>query len=207
MAIPMEPACDGTTRAPTEAERQQASAEWVNNMYDSRLGCILALPASDKAHTDLATDVSVRGANGAKGLIHPEFRIYIGYDAKEDVAYEVCRQSILKHASVPVHIVPIRQKDLREGGLYSRQREPTESTEFSFTRFLTPYLAGYMGWAMFVDCDFLYTADIKELVEQINDKYAVMCVKVSCGIPIQTRVLPNLCRSNPKLTRSHTFCP
>ncbi|RZC73943.1 hypothetical protein C5167_049426 [Papaver somniferum] len=59
--------------------------------------------------------------------------------------------------------------DLRTSGLYWRERGPTESTEFSFSRFLTPYLANYEGWAMFVDCDFLYTTDIKELTELIDD--------------------------------------
>ncbi|GAQ89896.1 Nucleotide-diphospho-sugar transferases superfamily protein [Klebsormidium nitens] len=151
--------------------------DWERLLFESRLGSVLVLPASSSPETDRAVDVSMRGAKGAKALIHPEFRIFIGYDAKEDVAFQVCKQSILKHASVPVHIVPIKQKDLRDGGLYTRLRDPTESTEFSFTRFLTPYLAGYMGWAMFVDCDFLYTADIKQLTELIDDKYAVMCVK------------------------------
>ncbi len=39
-----------------------------------------------------------------------------------------------------------------------------------------PHLAGYRGWALFCDCDFLFLADIKRLVELIDDRYAVMCV-------------------------------
>lgn len=104
------------------------------------------------------------------------FKIFIGYDPREDVAYEVCRYSILKRSSIPVEVVPIKQSDLRKSGLYWRERGKLESTEFSFSRFLTPYLANYDGWAMFVDCDFLYLADIKELVDLVDDKYAVMCV-------------------------------
>ncbi|KAG1359122.1 protein CDI [Cocos nucifera] len=104
------------------------------------------------------------------------FKVFVGYDSREDVAFEVCRHSLLKHASVPVEVIPLKQPALRAAGLYSRERDPTESTEFSFTRFLTPYLTGYRGWAMFVDCDFLYTADIKELIDLIDDRYAIMCV-------------------------------
>ncbi|KAM0046388.1 putative nucleotide-diphospho-sugar transferase [Helianthus debilis subsp. tardiflorus] len=31
---------------------------------------------------------------------------------------------------------------------------------------------------MFVDCDFLYLGDIKELFDLADDKYAVMCVQI-----------------------------
>ncbi|KAL5979589.1 hypothetical protein ACLOJK_019495 [Asimina triloba] len=93
-----------------------------------------------------------------------------------EIHYEVCRYSILKRASIPVEVIPIKQSELRSKNLYWRERSPTESTEFSFSRFLTPHLANFEGWAMFVDCDFLYTADIKELSQFADDKYAVMCV-------------------------------
>ncbi|KAI4329288.1 hypothetical protein L6164_021571 [Bauhinia variegata] len=105
------------------------------------------------------------------------FKVFVGYDPAEDIAYEVCKYSILKRASIPVEIIPIKQSKLREKGLYWRERGKVESTEFSFTRFLTPYLAGYDGWAVFVDCDFLYLADIKELGDLVDDKYAIMCVQ------------------------------
>ncbi|KAM7278908.1 hypothetical protein ACFE04_006042 [Oxalis oulophora] len=110
-------------------------------------------------------------------VVAKPFKIFVGYDTKEDIAYEVCRHSILKRSSIPVEITPIIQEDLRKNGLYSRERGNLESTEFSFTRFLTPYLANYQGWAMFVDRDFLYLADIKELTDLIDDQYAIMCVQ------------------------------
>lgn len=109
------------------------------------------------------------------------FRVFVGYDPREHEAYEVCRRSLLRHASVPLDVRPVRQPDLRAAGLYWRARGPTESTEFSFTRFLTPYLAGYRGWALFVDCDFLYLADLAELLACVPaadaDRLAVVCVK------------------------------
>ncbi|KAL5701961.1 hypothetical protein ACHQM5_027239 [Ranunculus cassubicifolius] len=107
----------------------------------------------------------------------PVFKIFIGYDPREEQAYQVCHYSLLKHSTIPIEITPIIQSDLRSSNIYTRNRDPTESTQFSFTRFLTPYLANFNGWAMFVDCDFLYLTDIKELRDLIDDKYAVMCVK------------------------------
>ncbi|TYH60178.1 hypothetical protein ES332_D08G275600v1 [Gossypium tomentosum] len=77
------------------------------------------------------------------GDLSKPFKIFVGYDPREDLAYEVCRHSILKRSSVPVEITPIVQSDLREKGLYWRERNKLESTEFSFSRFLTPYLANY----------------------------------------------------------------
>lgn len=105
------------------------------------------------------------------------FRFFVGYDTREDLAYEVCRYSILKRSSIPVEIIPIKQSQVRDQKLFWRERNKLESTEFSFTRFLTPYLAGYQGWAVFVDCDFLYLSDVKELYDLIDEKYAVMCVQ------------------------------
>ncbi|KAF4380338.1 hypothetical protein F8388_024631 [Cannabis sativa] len=105
------------------------------------------------------------------------FKIFVGYDPREDIAYQVCRHSLLKHSSIPLQIIPIVQSQLRDKSLYWRQRNQLESTEFSFTRFLTPYLADYQGWAMFVDCDFLYLSDIKQLVDLLDDKFALMCVQ------------------------------
>src|SRR5882672_7482851 len=91
-------------------------------------------------------------------------QVYVGYDPREAVAYETLAHSIERHSSVPVSIKPLVQKELRDAGLYTRQRGPTESTEFSLTRFLVPALSGYQGWSLFMDCDMLCRADIAGLV-------------------------------------------
>lgn len=105
-----------------------------------------------------------------------KLKVFVGFDSREELAYEVCRHSLLKRATVSLEIIPLKLQNLAKQGVYSRPRDPTESTEFSFTRFLTPFLAGFEGWALFVDCDFLYTADLRELVELIDGQHAVMCV-------------------------------
>ncbi len=104
------------------------------------------------------------------------FRVFVGWDPTEAIAYDVCRYSINARASVPVEVRPIKLSELRAQGLYYRTGDPLASTEFTYSRFLTPYLSGYEGWTLFCDCDFLWLADIAELIELADDRYAVMCV-------------------------------
>ena len=102
-------------------------------------------------------------------------RIFIGYDENETVAYHVLAHSIIANATQPVTISPLRKESFRS--FYVRERSNIESTDFSFTRFLVPYLCDYEGWAMFMDCDMVNTADIAELWAMRDDTFSVMCVK------------------------------
>jgi hypothetical protein len=102
-------------------------------------------------------------------------KVFIGYDENETVAFHVLAHSIMRHASKPVEIVPVVKSHM--SAFYTRERSNIESTDFSFTRFLAPYLCDYKGWAIFTDCDMLVTADIAELWALRDDKYAVMCAK------------------------------
>ena len=104
------------------------------------------------------------------------FPVYVGWDSREDIAYQVCRHSLVSRASVPVDVVPIKQDELRAEGHYTRPVDPLASTEFTYTRFFVPFLTGYQGWALFCDCDFLWLADIKGLTDLLDDRYALMCV-------------------------------
>ena len=105
------------------------------------------------------------------------FKIFIGWDSREDIAYQVAKKSIEDHASIPVEIIPLKQHELRKMGVYTRPKDKLASTEFTFTRYLVPYLADYEGWALFIDCDFLFLDDVAKLVEQIDDSYAIMCAQ------------------------------
>lgn len=101
-------------------------------------------------------------------------KVYVGHDSREDIAWQVCRHSILRHAP-DVEVYPLKQEPLRELGLYTRPADNGAATEFSLTRFLTPYLAAYDGWSVFVDCDFLFTADIRRVVD-LAPRHAAICV-------------------------------
>jgi lipopolysaccharide biosynthesis glycosyltransferase len=104
-------------------------------------------------------------------------RVFIGWDSREDIAYQVARSSLLKNASIDVEVTPIKLADLVERGLYARDIDPLASTEFTYSRFLTPCLAGYEGWALFVDCDFLFFGDVAELAKHQRPELALACVK------------------------------
>jgi len=109
-------------------------------------------------------------------LAQAPFRSYVGWDSREDIAYQVCRHSLLRRASVPVTVIPLKQEELRARGLYRRSPDPLASTEFTYTRFLVPHLAGFRGWALFSDCDFLWLEDVAQLIDLASEEYAVMCV-------------------------------
>ena len=104
-------------------------------------------------------------------------KVFIGWDSREDIAYQVAKQSIEMHSTIPVDIQPLKQKELRRDGWYTREVDKLASTEFTFTRFLLPELCNFEGWALFIDCDFVFKNDIKELFDQIDDNYALMCAQ------------------------------
>lgn len=102
-------------------------------------------------------------------------RVFIGWDEREAVAFHVLAHSIHRHASRPVSIAPVMLSQLR--GVYTRAPNPLASTEFSFSRFLTPWLCGYEGWAIFTDCDMLVRDDIEKLWSLRDERFAVQVVK------------------------------
>lgn len=118
-------------------------------------------------------------------------KVFVGWDSREDVAYKVCKYSILRNTSVDVDVHPLKHKHLRKQGCFYRPwyidpstGNPIDamdlrpfSTEFSHTRFLVPFLCQYKGWALFMDCDMIFQGDIKDLFAKCDNKYAVMCVR------------------------------
>lgn len=121
--------------------------------------------------------------------MNEQYRIFIGYDPREQEAFDVCSKSIARRASSPLRIERLGLDDLRSRNLYYREwrSEGNQrydlvdgkpfSTDFSFSRFLVPRLCDYSGWALFVDCDFLFLEDVAELFAHRDEKYAVMVVK------------------------------
>lgn len=104
-------------------------------------------------------------------------RIFVGYDSREDIAWQVCRASILRHSAPDLEIRPLKLTTLRTAGLYYRH-DDRATTEFSLTRFLTPHLsAAQNGWSIFVDCDFLFTTDIRNVLSHVSQDNAVHVVQ------------------------------
>lgn len=103
-------------------------------------------------------------------------KIFLGWDSREDIAYQVAKYSA-ERRSRNVEVIPLKQKELRESGLYWRDIDKLAATEFTFTRFLIPELTNYTGWALFADCDIIFQENPDELFKLTDDRYAVMCAK------------------------------
>lgn len=95
-------------------------------------------------------------------------KIFIGFDAREAVAYHVCCQSILEKASIPVSFHPITLKDQRGG-----------SNSFTFSRYEVPFRCDFTGWALFLDGDMVVDVDIAQIWDwkRANFNKAVSVVK------------------------------
>jgi hypothetical protein len=107
-----------------------------------------------------------------------KLQVFVGWDPREDIAWEVCRHSILTRTDPKkVTVTPLVQAELRANGLYTRDIDARAATEFSLTRFLTPHLAGHEGYAIFVDCDFLFLTDIRDVLSEVDPSKAISVVK------------------------------
>lgn len=112
-------------------------------------------------------------------------KVFIGWDSREPEAYDVAKHSIERNASIPVEVHALKQPDLRDAGLYSRPADPLASTEFTYTRFLTPHLAGKDGLALFFDCDFLWLGDVADMLKLATGDRALWCVQHN-HVPTET---------------------
>src|ERR671926_631640 len=116
-------------------------------------------------------------------------QVYLGFDSRAPNAYRVCEASLRRHASIALEVHPLSLAELRAARLYRRVHQERDgrlwdvisnapmSTEFTLTRFLVPHLARYQGWAIYCDCDFLWRADVAELMCFADPQYACMVVK------------------------------
>lgn len=100
-------------------------------------------------------------------------KIYIGHDTSQAQNTEVCIKSIRKY-NPTVEIIPIVKSDMQRD--YGFNRNTDGSTEFTYTRFLVPYIQRYEGVALFCDSDFVWLCDPEELMGYFDPKQAVHCV-------------------------------
>lgn len=100
-------------------------------------------------------------------------KVFIGWDSREEIAYEVARSSILRYTD-QVDIRPVKLSDL--SSVYNRE-DPLASSEFTLTRFLVPYLSDYKGLSLFLDCDILVRTDITYILDYVNLENMVSCVQ------------------------------
>ena len=99
--------------------------------------------------------------------------VFVGYDPREAIAYHTCVNSIIRHASRPVAIIPIALNLFQD----YKETHTDGSNHFIYTRFLVPHLMGFKGWAIFIDGDMIIRGDIVELWNLREVDKDVMVVK------------------------------
>jgi lipopolysaccharide biosynthesis glycosyltransferase len=85
--------------------------------------------------------------------------IFIGYDPREAIAFHTCVNSIIRHSSQPVSIIPLALNNFKD---YT-ETHTDGSNQFIYSRFLVPHLMNYQGQAIFIDGDMIVRGDIAEL--------------------------------------------
>lgn len=111
---------------------------------------------------------------------HP-LRVFIGWDQSEAESADVLKYSLLKYSTIPLDVHLLKTQVLKDVFGYSPNDDRPASTDFTYTRFLVPWLCGYKGFALFMDCDIICLRDIKGLLEYAAgdfgfSKRAVWCV-------------------------------
>ena len=121
-------------------------------------------------------------------------KVFIGYDSREAVVYHVCAQSIIRHTSQPVSLTPLALNMLRG---YS-EKHSDGSNQFIYSRFLTPFLCNYSGWALFIDGDMLLRTDLSDLWALRDETKAVMCVHHDYKTKTQSKYLGSKNQDYPR---------
>jgi lipopolysaccharide biosynthesis glycosyltransferase len=120
--------------------------------------------------------------------------VYIGYDPREAIAFHVCANSIIRHASGPVQIIPLALNLLKE---YD-ETHTDGSNHFIYSRFLVPYLNSYSGWAIFMDGDMIVRDDIYKLWNLSESNKDVMVVKHDYETKMTTKYLGSKNENYPR---------
>ena len=121
-------------------------------------------------------------------------KIYIGFDQRESIAYHAFVQSLIDHASIPLDITPLAVKTLK--GYEEKHKD--KSNDFVYSRFLTPFLNDFKGWAIFVDGDMICQTDIKELLDLRDDSKALQVVKHDYKTKANQKYLGNINQDYPR---------
>jgi lipopolysaccharide biosynthesis glycosyltransferase len=120
--------------------------------------------------------------------------LYVGYDEREAIAYHVFCHSVIKNTSLPVKITPLVLSQLKEFNETHQDR----SNDFVYSRFLTPYLNEFDGWAIFADGDMICQADLKELIGMADPNKALMVVKHDYQTKTSIKYLGNINENYPR---------
>lgn len=120
--------------------------------------------------------------------------IFVGYDPKEAIVFHNCVNSIIRNASAPVSIVPLSLNLLNE----YKETHTDGSNDFTYSRFLVPYLMGFKDRAIFIDGDMIVQGDIVELYESLSIGHDVAVVKHDYKTTRAEKYLGNVNKDYPR---------
>src|SRR5438552_3272509 len=92
-------------------------------------------------------------------------RVFAGYDSRQALAFNVLQHSIQRHTQRRVTVEPLilDRLPIKRRGL----------TEFTFSRFLVPWLCDYEGKAIFMDSDIVVTGNVGEVWDTLLMDHSV----------------------------------
>lgn len=113
--------------------------------------------------------------------------IYIGYDSRHTSVAELnkkCLESGIifgagsgeTYNQMDKWVPEIKFLDISKIPEYTRDYA-NQSTEFTYSRFLIPYLENYEGFSMFIDNDFLFKGSLLPMFYYLNPDDAVACIQ------------------------------
>lgn len=113
--------------------------------------------------------------------------IYIGYDSTQNGVEEICKYSIEKsiertwmknsyEGTYNSFMPEIKMLDISKIPEYTRPYA-NQNTEFTYSRFLIPYLENYEGFSIFVDDDFVFNKSILPMFYYLHPDSAVACIQ------------------------------
>ena len=126
--------------------------------------------------------------------MNEKITIVVGFDQREAIAFHTFTQSVLEKASLPVAFIPLAINTINN----YKETHTDKSNDFIYTRFLTPYLNNFKGWAIFADGDMVCKSDIKELWDQRDESKAVLVVKHNYQTKSQKKYLGNINENYPR---------
>jgi len=126
--------------------------------------------------------------------MNEKINIVVGFDQREAIAYHTFTQSIIEKSSVPIFFTPLAVNTLKG----YRETHKDCSNDFIYSRFLTPYLNNFHGWAIFADGDMICQSDIKELWDLRDESKALQVVKHDYVTKVSRKYLGNINENYPR---------
>ena len=124
-----------------------------------------------------------------------KYRVFVGFDQREAIAYHTFAQSLIQNSSVPVSLIPMSLKVLQS--VYN-ETHTDASNEFIYSRFLVPFLCGFDGPAVFVDGDMVIETDVKELFNLFDSSKAIQVVQHDYKTKVNLKYLGNKNEDYPR---------